>query len=101
LLLRQPSKSTRKAPEVIGCAIADEPLSRSQVAMRRYEDWRIAHEIGVFHPETRMLQKRSVAVIAATYRVTPRAVQYGIQVARKAREEVARASNVEGPYGGF
>lgn len=61
-------------------------LTPEQIKMRRWEDWRVDHEIGRLGVDGKRLIPRSLEVIAAMYGVSKQAVHQGIRRAKQIRE---------------
>ena len=60
----------------------------AQVLRRRNEDWRLDYERGRYNPETRTVERRSVALIALLAGVPERTVRHGIAEARRLRDAI-------------
>lgn len=57
------------------------PLTRQQCRRQRNEDWRVAHQVGVWDDQAKRLVPRPIALIAKLAGIPESTVRHGIQEA--------------------
>jgi hypothetical protein len=87
VILRRSAKRTCYAEETVSSRPRQARLTRAQITHRRYNDWRVQHDIGWPDGEGE-LRRRSVSALAALYRVSRQTAHYGIKSARQIQEDL-------------